>query len=185
MRSKLQYGSVPRILCTAAPASPRSSRSPEPTRPVRKSLLARAAAPFTPRLVHFQGTSTSCVSATANRAPLHRGGSIPRRRRSLSTGGSSGSRHDDDARKRSCSSRVPFSSSRRARWKNASARSSPPGRSPRSTSSHASALYGTSSPSPRSRAPIVSSTQRARRSTSSGITGRRLVPPGPHGRDRA
>ena len=43
------------------------------------------------------------------------------------------------------------------------------GRSPRSTCSQASGSYATSSPKPTSRAPIESSTQRALRSTASGI----------------
>jgi hypothetical protein len=185
MRSKLQNGSVPLALWSGQTASERSSRRPERARPPSRSAFARAAAPRSPAEAHFQGVSTSWVSATAKRAPPQRGGSMPSRRRRRSRGGSRGSSAETAARNRSCSSRAPFRSSIRARWKNASASSSPSGRSPRSTCSQASAWYGTSSPKPSSRAPIVSRTQRALRSTPSGISGTLRGVPGPHGRGRA
>ena len=55
--------------------------------------LQPRSAPRTPIRVQRHGMSTSWLRAIAKRAPNHRGGSIPRRCRSRSSGGSSGSRH--------------------------------------------------------------------------------------------
>ena len=47
----------------------------------RSPCRARQSAPLTPRRVQRQTTSTSCVNATANRAPSGRGAATPRRSR--------------------------------------------------------------------------------------------------------
>ena len=131
IRSKRQFGSVRRSLWAGTAARARASRAAARGRPAPTWPFSRAAAPRTPRRVQRHGTSTSCVSATAKRAPRQRGGSRRSRRRSRSSGGSIGSRHDADPGNRPCGSRTtPFRSSTRARWKNASASSSPCGRSP-------------------------------------------------------
>src|SRR5437660_2205840 len=167
--SKRQFGSLRRSLCSGTRASPRASCSAGPTRPPRAWPLRRAAAPSIPILVHFQGRSTSCVSATAKRASLYCGAGSPRSRRSRSSGGSSGSRLEEDAKKRPCRSRGAPCSSIRARWKNAAASTSPFGSSPRSTCSQAAWSYSRSAPSRRFPPPSVSRTHRARCSTRSGI----------------
>ena len=114
-----------------------ASRSAGPTRACSALRLTRAAAPRSPMRVQRQGVSTSCVSATCSAVVGHAEGA-----RSRSSGGSSGSRHDHSARKRPCSSRGPFRSSTRARWKNPAAISSPVGSSPRSTFSQAERVVG-------------------------------------------
>ena len=108
--------------------APRGERLAAPTLP--SAVLTRAPAPRTPTRVQRRGTSTSWVSATAKRAPNQRGGSTPRLARRRSSGGSSGSRHDAAAGKRPWRSRAVSGAARsstRARWKNASASSSPAG----------------------------------------------------------
>ena len=148
MRSKLKFGSVPRTRWTGMPARPRISRQAVSADPGRSSR--RPAPRRIPFRVHRQGMSTSWLRETAKRAPPQCRGSRPSFRRSRSSGGSSGSRHVADAGSGRARREAPLRSSIRARWKNASASSSPSGRSPRSTCSQAASRYGTSSPKPSS-----------------------------------
>src|SRR5688500_20158561 len=85
--------------------SARASASAAPALPPRTLVRSRETEPRIPMRVHRQGTSTSCVSATAKRAPRQRGGSSPRRVRNRSNGGSSRSSPEEDAGKGPCRSR--------------------------------------------------------------------------------
>ena len=168
--SKLQFGSVPRSRCSGAararglaqrgardaPAERRASAA-QPHRAARSASSAT-------------GMSTSCVSATAKRAPPSRGGSTPSRRAAARAAGRAGRGTTHEARKPAVLV---------ARRRPASPRPARDGRTPRRDrrlpaarrarpAPTPPASYGRSSPKPASRAPIVSSTQRARRSTSCG-----------------
>ena len=100
-------------------ASPGLRAAPAPTTG-EHLVLGRAAPPRTPVRVHFQGVSTSWVSATAKRAPHQRGGSSRAAPQPLD------GRVERVERGRRGAEAIVFvplasRSSTRARWKNASA----------------------------------------------------------------
>src|SRR5439155_959165 len=81
---------VPRSRWIGTVASPVASRTAGPSRAPRTLCFNRDAALRRPARVQRHGESTSCVSATENRAPSKRGGSTPSERRRRSSGGSGG-----------------------------------------------------------------------------------------------
>src|SRR4051812_44819380 len=103
IRSKLQYGSDPRTRCIGYVASAPASATAAPACREKIACFTREAPPRKPTRDQRHGTSTSCVNATAKRAPRQRGGSTPSRERSRSSGGAGGARDGQAPRKRPCS----------------------------------------------------------------------------------